>query len=87
MRQNAALCGNRSKPNTTMVLFLPSKLYYTDLIFRMGDLLPLYVFVLMNNESMVILRFISQHTSVGRALDLKTRGCRFDSRAGQPNSS
>ena len=26
----------------------------------------------------------SQHSSVVRALDLKTRGCGFDSRAGQP---
>ena len=28
----------------------------------------------------------SPHVSVGRALDLKTRGCVFDSRAGQSNS-
>ena len=26
------------------------------------------------------------HNSVGRALDLKTRGCGFDSGAGQPNN-
>ena len=31
------------------------------------------------------LNFTSPHSSVGRALDLKTRGCGFDSRAGQPN--
>ena len=29
---------------------------------------------------------ISPHSSVDRALDLKTRGCGFDSLAGQPNN-
>ena len=28
----------------------------------------------------------SSHSSVVRALDLKTRGCGFDSRAGKPNN-
>ena len=33
-----------------------------------------------------LLQFISPHRSVGRAFDLKTRGCGFYSRAGQPNN-
>ena len=32
------------------------------------------------------LRYKSPHSSVGRAFDLTTRDCGFDTRAGQPNN-
>ena len=40
----------------------------------------------IHSGRMMSLTVTSPHTSVGRALDLKTRACGFDSRAGQPNS-
>ena len=39
-----------------------------------------------NREQDSILVKTTPHTSVVRALDLKTGGCGFDSQAGQPNN-